>query len=193
MEFKGSKTEQNLINAFAGESQARNRYTYYAEIARKEGLEHVAAIFEETAWNERAHAQVFFEHLTKNLGNAKLVVNGDYPVFIGTTAENLKAAADGENEEYTVLYNNFSKIAEEEGFKAVAHSFKEIAEVEEEHEKRYLALWNLVKENKYFTRDEEVIWKCRNCGYVHVGKEAPKACHACRYPQSYFEIKEHME
>ena len=193
MEFKGSKTMTNLMNAFAGESQARNRYTFYASVAKKEGYEHVAAVFEETAWNERPHAKVFFDHLQRNLGSDKILVTGDYPISMGNTAENLKAAADGENEEYTLLYNNFARIAEEEGFKAVAKSFHEIAEVEEEHEQRYLALWNLVKEGKYFTREEEVAWKCRNCGYVHVGKEAPQVCPACLHPQAHFEIKACME
>lgn len=193
MEFKGSKTQQNLMNAFAGESQARNRYTYYASVAKKEGYEHIAAIFEETAWNERAHAKVFFDHLVRNLGADKLFVTGDYPISMGNTAENLKAAAAGENEEYTQLYNNFKKDAEEEGFTAVAKSFQEILEVEEQHEKRYLELLKLVEEGKYFSRDEEVSWKCRNCGYVHVGKEAPKACPACLHPQAFFEIKACME
>lgn len=193
MELKGSKTMQNLMNAFAGESQARNRYTYYASVAKEEGYEHISAIFEETAWNERAHAKVFFDHLVRGLGADKLVVTGDYPVSLGNTAENLKAAAEGENEEHAVLYPAFAKTAEEEGFKAIAKSFQEISEVEEQHEKRYLELYELVKSGKYFTRDEEVTWKCRNCGYVHVGKEAPQVCPACLHPQAHFEIKACME
>ncbi|MFB0918994.1 MAG: rubrerythrin family protein [Clostridiaceae bacterium] len=190
MDFKQSKTFANLAKAFAGESQARNRYTYYAEVAKKEGLEHVAAVFEETAWNERAHAQVFYNHIVENLGEGIIEVNATYPASIADTAKNLKAAADGEREEWDVLYKSFKEDALAEGYKLVAHSFKEIAEIEEQHESRYLALWNLVKEGKYFEREEAVLWKCMNCGYVTENKKAPLVCPACKYPQAHFELKE---
>ncbi len=190
MDFKHSKTLANLSKAFAGESQARNRYTYYAEVARKEGLEHVAAVFEETAWNERAHAEVFYNHIVENLGEGIIEVNATYPASIADTAKNLKAAADGEREEWDVLYKSFKEDAIAEGYKLIAHSFQEIAEIEEHHENRYLALWALVKDGKYFTRDEETAWKCRNCGYVHEGKKAPVVCPACNYSQAHFELKE---
>jgi len=172
MELKGSKTEQNLWTAFAGESQARNKYTYFAQVAKEAGYEQIAAIFIETAENEREHAKREFEFLKG----------------IGDTAENLQAAADGENYEWTDMYAGFEKTAREEGFDEIADFFREVAEVEEEHEKRYLALLKNVKEGKVFKKDKVVRWKCRNCGYVHEGPEAPEECPACAFPQSYYEL-----
>lgn len=192
MDFKESKTFANLAKAFAGESQARNRYTFYASIARKEGLESVAAVFEETAWNERAHAKVFYDHIIENLGEGVFEVNATYPAKKGDTAANLRAAADGEREEWEILYKEFGDIAAEEGYKAIAASFKMIAEVEKAHEERYVELWNLVKENKYFEREEAVLWKCLNCGYIVEAKKAPAICPACKHPQAYFTLKERI-
>ncbi len=184
-ELKGSETEENLLKAFAGESQARNRYTYFASVARKEGFEQIAGIFEETADNEKEHAKVFFKHLQ---GGAREII-ATYPAGkIGTTEENLTAAAEGEKMEYSVLYPEFEKIARKEGFNHIADSFKEIAEVEEQHEKRYRKLLANVKDGKVFKKDAVVKWHCRNCGYVHEGKEAPKICPACAHPQSYYEV-----
>ena len=172
MHIKGSKTEENLKAAFAGESQARNKYSYFASVARKAGFEQIAAIFLETADNEKEHAKRIFDFL-----------NG-----CGDTVANLKAAAEGENYEWTDMYPGFEEIAREEGFKEIADFFKEVAEVEEEHEKRYLALLNNVEQGKVFKKDKAVKWKCRNCGYIHEGSEAPKECPACAHPQSYYEL-----
>ena len=184
-ELKGSKTEKNLLKAFAGESQARNRYTFFASIAKKEGYEQIAGIFIETADNEKEHAEVFFKHL---LGG-DVEITAEYPAGkIGTTPENLLAAAEGEKLEWGTLYPAFEKTAREEGFEEVAESFEEIAEVEERHEIRYRKLLNNVKNGKVFKRDTEVEWKCRNCGYIHKGKEAPEICPACKHAQSYYEI-----
>lgn len=188
MEFKGSKTHANLAKAFAGESQARNRYTYYASVAKKEGFEHIANIFIETAENERAHAKVFFDHLVEGLGEGMINVEATYPVVLADTAANLKAAAAGEREEWEVLYKNFAEIADEEGFKEVANSFRQIAKVEAEHEKRYLKLLDLVSSNKYFERNEKVTWKCLNCGFIYEGEKALKICPACKHPMAYFEV-----
>jgi len=183
--LKGSKTEKNLVKAFAGESQARNRYTYFASVARKDGFEQIAAIFEETADNEKEHAKVFFKHLEG--GDA--VIEATYPAGkIGTTAENLLAAAEGEKMEWGTLYPGFEKVARGEGFNDIADSFKEIAEVEEKHEKRYRKLLENVKSNTVFKKDKVVRWKCRNCGYVYEGKEAPNVCPACKHPQSFYEL-----
>lgn len=187
MDFKDTQTAGNLAKAFAGESQARNRYTYYAEVARKEGLEHVANIFIETAGNERAHAEIFFNHLVENMGAGHSVVDATYPIGKGTTAENLKYAADGEREEWEILYKNFGDIAEQEGFKSIATSFRQIAKVEVEHENRYLELLNLVQ-NDFFKRDEEKEWKCINCGYIYVAKEPLNICPTCKYPKSFWEV-----
>lgn len=185
MGIKGSKTEQNLLKAFAGESQARNRYTFFASAARKEGFEQIATIFEETAGNEREHAQVFFDHLEG--GPAEITAS--YPAGkTGKTADNLLAAAEGEKEEWGTLYPDFAAVAEQEGFKDVAKSFKEIAEVEEQHEMRYRKLLDNVKNGKVFTRDTPVKWHCRNCGYVHEGTSAPDKCPACSHPQAYYEL-----
>jgi rubrerythrin len=185
--IKGSKTEQNLLKAFAGESQARMRYDYFAKQAKKDGLEQIAAFFEETAINEMQHAKSFFRFLEGGM----VEITAFYPAgIIGTTLENLKAAADGENEEWTELYPEFAKVAEEEGFKEVATAFKLIARVEKAHEERYRKLYNNLESGKVFERDGKFIWKCRKCGYLHEGTKAPKICPACQHPQSYFEIKE---
>jgi rubrerythrin len=185
MSIKGSKTEQNLLKAFAGESQARNRYTFFASKARKEGFEQIAAIFEETAGNEKEHAQVFFNHLE----GGPVEITATYPAGrTGTTAENLLAAAEGEKEEWSTLYPNFAAVAKEEGFDKVAESFTEIAEVEEQHEMRYRKLLANVEAGRVFKRETTVKWHCRNCGYIHEGPDAPKVCPACKHPQSYFEL-----
>ena len=175
MELKGSKTEQNLMTAFAGESQARNKYTYFASKAKKEGYEQIAAIFQETADNEKEHAKMWF----------KLLNGGD----IGTTAENLQAAADGENYEWTDMYAEFAKTAKEEGFDRIAFLFEEVAKIEKEHEERYLKLLSNVKDGKVFEAGEVKIWKCRNCGHIVVGTKAPEVCPVCSHPKAYFEIK----
>jgi|SRR6056297_1314694 len=185
VELKGSKTEQNLVKAFAGESQARNRYTYFAKQAKKEGYEQIAAIFEETAENEKEHAKVFFKHLDGGM----VEITAEYPAgVIGTTGENLLQAADGEKMEWGTLYPDFGKIAEEEGFPEIAHSFRNIAKVEAQHEKRYRTLLGNIKEDKVFKRDKPMKWKCRNCGFIYEGEEPPQNCPACQHPQSYYEI-----
>ncbi len=188
--LKGSETAKNLLKAFAGESQARNRYTYFASVAKKEGFEQISGIFQETADNEKEHAQIFFEYLEK-LGGELLGITAEYPAGkIGTTKENLFAAAEGEKLEWGKLYPEFEKIARQEGFKEIADSFREIAEVEEKHEKRYRKLLENLKSGKVFKREKIVRWKCRNCGYIHEGKEAPKSCPACKHPQAYYELFE---
>ncbi len=184
--LKGTKTEQNLLKAFAGESQARMRYNYFAKQAKKEGLEQIAGIFEETAENEKEHAKRFFKFLEGGM----VEITASYPAGkIGTTLENLKASAEGENEEWTELYPEFAKIAEEEGFKEVAVAFKMIATVEKAHEERYTKLYNNLQEGKVFAKGDKIVWKCRNCGYLHEGTKAPNMCPACLHPQSYFEVK----
>ena len=175
MNLKGTKTEANLQTAFAGESQARNKYTYYASKAKKEGYEQIAAIFEETAANEKEHAKMWF----------KLLHDNDIP----GTMENLADAAAGENYEWTDMYANFAKEAKEEGFDHIAYLFEEVAKIEKEHEERYKALLTNIEENKVFKRGDIVIWKCSNCGHIHIGMEAPEVCPVCAHPQSYFEIK----
>jgi len=183
--LKGSRTEKNLLKSFAGESQARNRYTFFASAARKEGYVQIQRIFEETAANEKEHAEVFFKYLE----GGEVEITAAYPAGkIGTTEENLLAAAVGEFMEWGTLYPDFAKVAHEEGFLDVAESFEEIAEVEEEHEKRYRKLLENVKNGTVFKRDEEVEWHCLNCGYIHHGKEAPEICPACQHPQSYYEL-----
>jgi rubrerythrin len=183
--IKGSETEKNLLKAFAGESQARNRYTYFASVAKKEGFEQISAIFLEIAENEKEHAKVFFKYLEG--GDCEIVAS--YPAGkIGTTAENLLAAAEGEKMEWGKIYPDFEKVAKKEGFSEVAGSFKEIAEVEEQHEKRYRKLLENVKTGKVFKKDKIVRWKCRNCGYVHEGKEAPDSCPACKHPKAFYEL-----
>ena len=175
MELKGSKTEQNLMTAFAGESQARNKYTYYASKAKKEGYEQIAAIFEETANNEKEHAKMWFKELH----------NGEVP----STIENLLDAAAGENYEWTDMYDTFAKEAREEGFDKLARLFEGVAKIEKEHEEGYRKLIANIKEDRVFKKEESVVWVCRNCGHVHVGKMAPKVCPVCNHPESYFELK----
>jgi rubrerythrin len=183
--LKGSETEKNLLKAFAGESQARNRYTFFASVAKSEGYEQIHGIFTETADNEKEHAKVFF----KFLEGGDVEIKASYPAGkIGTTEENLFAAAEGEEFEYSKLYPEFEKIAKKEKFLEVADSFKQIGEVEEKHEKRYRKLLENVKRGMVFKRNEARKWKCRNCGYVHTGKDAPEKCPACKHPQSYYEL-----
>ncbi|MFK5856795.1 MAG: rubrerythrin family protein [Bacteroidota bacterium] len=185
--LEGTKTEQNLLKSFAGESQARMRYDYFASQAKKEGLEQIAAIFTETALNEKEHAKRFF----KFLEGRNVEITATYPAGkIGTTLENLKASAEGENEEWTDLYPEFARIAEEEGFKEIAVAYKMIAKVEKAHEERYNKLYNNLNDGHVFERANKIVWKCRNCGFLHEGEKAPKKCPACLHPQSYFEIKE---
>ncbi|MFV0290464.1 MAG: rubrerythrin [Mangrovibacterium sp.] len=185
--LKGTKTEQNLLKSFAGESQARNRYTMFASIARKEGLEQMAAIFMETAEQEKEHAKRFFNFLEGGM----VEITATFPAgVLGNTLENLKAAADGENEEWTELYPEFAKIAEEEGFPQIASAFKLIAKVEAHHEARYRKLYENLEAGKVFEKDEKVTWKCRNCGFLHESEKAPKNCPACLHPQAYFEVNE---
>jgi rubrerythrin len=185
--IKGSETEKNLLKAFAGESQARNRYTYFASVARKAGFEQISAIFLETADNEKEHAQVFF----KFLEGGEVTIEASYPAGkISNTEENLLAAAEGEKMEWSVLYKDFEQTAKKEGYLAVAKAFKEIGEVEEQHEKRYRKLLDNVKSGKVFKKDKIVRWKCRNCGYVHEGKDAPNMCPACSHPQAFYEVLE---
>ncbi len=184
--LKGTRTEQNLLKAFAGESQARNRYEFFAKQAKKEGLEQIAGLFQETANQEKEHAKRFFKFLEGGM----VEITAAYPAgVIGHTAENLKAAAAGENEEWSELYPMFADIAKEEGFAEIAAAFRMIAKVEEQHEKRYLKLLDNLEKGVVFEKDDEVYWMCRNCGYIHKGKKAPKQCPACLHPQSYFEIK----
>ena len=175
MELKGSKTEQNLMTAFAGESQARNKYTYFASKAKKDGYEQIAAIFEETANNEKEHAKIWF----------KLLEGGS----IKSTEENLKAAAEGENYEWTDMYAEFAKVAKEEGFDHIAYLFEGVAKIEKEHEERYKKLLKNIEDEIVFSNDGDTIWVCRNCGHIVVGKKAPKVCPVCEHPQSYFERK----
>jgi len=175
MELKGSKTEKNLQEAFAGESQARNKYTYFASQAKKEGYEQIAAIFLETAENEKEHAKMWFKYLHDN--------------GVPSTIENLKAAAEGENFEHTEMYKRMAEEAREEGFMEIAAKFELVGKIEAEHEQRYLKLLEKVKGEKVFISEDVVVWKCRNCGHIHVGKFAPKVCPTCNHPQSYFELR----
>ena len=175
MELKGSKTEKNLMEAFAGESQARNKYTYFASKAKKEGYEQIAAIFEETAANEKEHAKLWF----------KLLHGGEVP----TTAANLIAAAEGENYEWTDMYDKMAKEAREEGFDHIAYLFEGVAKIEKEHEERYKKLLENVEDGLVFSKDGDTIWKCRNCGHIVIGKRAPEMCPVCSHPKSFFEIK----
>ena len=174
-DLKGTKTEANLMTAFAGESQARNKYTYYASKAKKEGYEQIAAIFEETAGNEKEHAKMWF----------KLLCGGEIP----DTVTNLTDAANGENHEWTEMYEEFSKVAKEEGFDDIARLFKAVGAIEKEHEARYRTLIENIKQERGFNREESMVWVCRNCGHIHVGKSAPKVCPTCNHPQSYFELR----
>jgi len=185
MKLKGSQTEKNLLKAFAGESQARNRYTFFASVAKKEGYEQISAIFLETAENEKEHAKIFF----KLLEGGTVEMTAMYPAGkIGTTSENLLAAADGEKEEWGKIYRDFEKTAVKEGFQAAAKAFGEIAEVEKGHEKRFRKLLDNVKKGKVFRKDKPVYWICRNCGHIHEGREAPAICPACSHPQAFFEV-----
>jgi rubrerythrin len=185
MEFKGSKTEKNVLAAFAGESQARNRYTYFASTAKKEGYEQISAVFLDTADNEKEHAKLFFSLLKG--GEAEVLAS--YPAgVVGDSAANLKAAADGENFEWTTLYQNFAEVAKKEGFMDAYETFTQIAKAEKFHESRYRSLLKSVKEGKVFKKEESVKWHCRNCGYVFEGKEAPEKCPVCKHPKGYFEI-----
>jgi len=184
--IKGTKTEKNLLDAFAGESQARNRYNFFASAAKKEGFEQIAGVFEETASQEKEHAKRFFKFLEGGM----VEITASYPAgMIGTTAENLKAAAEGEHEEHAVLYPEFAKIAAEEGFPKIAATFLAVAAVEKEHENRYKILLERVESGKFFERDEEILWQCRNCGYITKGKKAPEICPACQHPKAFFEEK----
>ena len=176
MELKGSKTEKNLMEAFAGESQARNKYTYFASKAKKEGYVQISKIFEETANNEKEHAKIWF----------KLLQGGS----IGTTSENLKAAAEGENYEWTDMYEGFAKTAEEEGFPELAAKFRAVGEIEKHHEERYRALLKNIETAQVFEKSEVKVWECRNCGHIVVGTKAPEVCPVCNHPQSYFEVQE---
>jgi rubrerythrin len=188
--IKGTKTEKNLLAAFAGESQARNRYTFFTAQARKEGFEHIAAIFDETADNEKEHAKRFFQFLE----GGEVEITAGYPAgIIGTTKENLKAAADGEQFEHTTLYPGFAKVAKDEGFPEVAAAFRAIALVEVQHEKRYRKLLKDVEQGKVFKKDKVVRWKCRNCGYIHEGKNPPQKCPACEHAEAFFEVVEGAE
>ncbi len=189
--LKGTKTLENLMKAFAGESQARNRYTFYAGIARKEGYRQIEAIFLETADNERAHAKAFYHHVINNLGGSEATmvnITADYPAQLGTTEQNLRAAAAGENEEWSDLYPEFAKIADEEGFPEVAFTFRKIAEVEVKHEKRFLKLLENIEKDEVFKKKEKVLWKCRNCGFIIESEFAPEKCPACAHPKEHFEL-----
>ena len=182
--LKGSKTEQNLINAFAGESQARNRYSFYAKAAKKEGYEQIAAIFLERAEKEKEHGKLFYEPL----GNIRGIVNAECPFELGTTEENLESAAAGEKEEWEFLYAEGERIAREEGFDKIAEIFHHVIHAEKHHHQRYLKLLENVKNNTVFKKEKDTNWMCRECGYVYYGKEAPKECPNCHHPQAYFEV-----
>jgi rubrerythrin len=185
MELKGSQTEKNLLAAFAGESQARTRYTFFASVAKKEGYEQISAIFEETAGNEKEHAQLFFNHLKGGMVEIKAA----YPAgVIASTAQNLLAAAEGEKLEWGTLYPNFGDIAEKEGFRDVANTFRMVAKVESYHERRYRKLLANMEQGHVFDKDSPIKWKCRNCGYVFEGSKAPEKCPICAHPKSYFEV-----
>ncbi|MHC1685710.1 MAG: rubrerythrin [Clostridiaceae bacterium] len=191
MNLKGTKTAENLLKAFAGESQARNRYTYYASVADKEGFKQIKNIFIETADNEKEHAKRFYKFLLEGLQGelpATIEITASFPVAQGTTVENLRAAASGENEEWTDLYPKFAKVAQQEGFLEVAAAFNMIASAEKRHETRFTKLAENIVSDKVFKKDTEVLWKCGNCGYIHIGNEAPEKCPACIHPKSYFEV-----
>ncbi|MBW1972251.1 MAG: rubrerythrin family protein [Deltaproteobacteria bacterium] len=183
--LKGSKTEKNLLTAFAGESQARNRYSYFASQAKKDGYEQIAFIFEETANQEKEHAKRLF----KFLEGGEVEISASFPAgVIGSTLDNLKAAAAGEHYEYTIMYPEFAKIAKEEGFEEISKVFSAIAVAEKQHEKRYLALAENIEKGRVFKREKKVVWRCRNCGYLHEGEEPPEKCPACAHPRAYFEL-----
>jgi rubrerythrin len=185
MQMKGSQTEKNLLAAFAGESQARTRYSFFASVAKKEGYEQISGIFAETSDNEKEHAKIFF----RLLQGGEAEITATYPAgVIRTTAQNLKASADGEKMEWGTLYPTFAKVAQNEGFPEAAKMFKEVGEVEEYHERRYRRLFESLEGKTTFRKDANVLWKCRNCGYVHESKEAPMICPACNHPMAYFEV-----
>lgn len=187
--LKGSKTAENLMKSFAGESQARMRYTYYSSIAKKEGFVQIASLFLETADQEKEHAKRFYKFLKEDFVDETIEIQASFPVsFHSETLKNLKAAAAGENEEWTDLYPSFAKVADEEGYPVIAAVYREITKVEERHEIRYNKLAKNIEEGKVFKKDESVLWKCSNCGYIYEGAEAPKACPACAHPQGYFEV-----
>lgn len=186
--LKGSKTAESLAAAFAGESQARMRYTFYEKVAEKENHKHIASIFRETSENERAHAKVFFNFLVNGLEPSLIKVNAEYPIGFGTTVENLQYAAEGEKEEWGTLYPNFAKIAKEEGFPEIEDSFNHIIKIEQGHEKRYLDLLDELKNDSLYKKQSPQYWKCRNCGYIHIGTDAPSVCPACKHPQGFFEV-----
>jgi rubrerythrin len=185
LELKGSKTEKNLLKSFAGESQARTRYTFFASAAKKEGYEQISAIFTETASNEKEHAELFFKYLKGGM----VEITAEYPAgVIGTTAVNLKEAADGEKMEWGTLYPDFAEVAEKEGFPEIANTFRMVAKVEGKHERRYRKLLANVEQGKVFKKDKVIKWKCRNCGHVYEGSEAPEKCPVCDHARSYFEV-----
>lgn len=189
--LKGTKTAENLLKAFAGESQARNRYTYYASVADKEGYKQIKNFFIETADNEKEHAKRFYKFLLEGFQGELPVtveINAAFPVAQGTTLDNLKAAAGGEHEEWSELYPAFAKIAEDEGFPEIAKAFKMIASAEKRHETRYIKLANNIQNQQVFKKEEKVLWKCGNCGYIHEGTDAPEECPACVHPQAHFEV-----
>jgi rubrerythrin len=187
--LKGSKTAENLMKSFAGESQARMRYTYYSSIAKKEGFVQIANIFLETAEQEKEHAKRFYKFLKEDFIDEAIEIQASFPVsFHSETIKNLKAAAAGENEEWTDLYPSFAKVADEEGYPIIATVYREITKVEERHEIRYNKLAKNIEDGKVFKKEESVLWKCGNCGYIYEGAEAPKVCPACAHPQGYFEV-----
>lgn len=186
--LRGTRTAANLMQSFAGESQARMRYTYYAKEAKKEGFVQISNIFEETAANEQEHAKRFFKFLNKDLQGSTVKITADFPVTLGNTLTNLRSAAAGENEEHSDLYPEFARVAKEEGFEEISEVFIEIAEAEERHERRFLKLIDNIMNNKVFEKDEVVEWKCNNCGYVHTGNKAPDICPACDHAKDYFEV-----
>jgi len=186
MSIKGTKTEQNLLKSFAGESQARNRYTFFASKAKKDGFEQIAAFFEETAAQEKEHAKLFFKFLEGGM----VEITAAFPAgVIGSTSENLLASAEGENEEWRLLYPDFARIAENEGFPEIAEAFKLVATVEKRHEERYRALLKNIEDKTVFKRSEKMEWACRNCGYIQNGEQSPELCPCCNHPQAYFELK----
>jgi rubrerythrin len=186
--LKGSKTAENLMKAFVGESQARNRYTFYASQAAKDGFVQISNIFIETAGNEKEHAEMFFKYLNVQFQGQEVAVNATYPIGLSDTLADLNYAADGEKAEHSVLYPQFAKVAKEEGFNDIAHTFEMITTVEGRHEARFRALAENIKNNKVFKKDSPVLWKCLNCGYIMEALEAPKVCPACKHPQAYFQV-----
>jgi len=189
-EFEKTQTAENLLKSFAGESQARMRYTYYAKKAKEEGFLQIAEIFEETAFNEKEHAKLFYNQLIKNgMNEEKLDIHADYPIALSdSTLKNLGYAAEGEHEEWTELYPTFADVADEEGYREIARTFRNVAKVEKRHEERYLKLQKNVQEHKVFKKDGKVYWKCRNCGHIMECIEAPPKCPVCKYEQEYFEL-----